>query len=215
MTTTITNGVATVDFARPGRANSLDEAGWRELRATFEALSANTEARVVLLIGSGKHFCAGMDVSVLTGLSAKIDPAVGGVAGQFQGFIEEIQGCITAIAECRKPVIAAIQGGCIGGGVAIAAACDARYCTAEAYFTVKEIDFGIVADIGTLQRLPDIIGSGLTLALALTGRRMSGAEALACGLVNRVFANRGDMLEHLTAMATGIGERPVGVVEGD
>ena len=214
MKVTVQNGVATVDFNRPQRANSLNEAGWRDLKTTFKQLGANDDVKVVILTGQGENFCAGMDLSVLAGLTDRVDSAAADVAGQFKKFITEIQGCITAIEQCGKPVIAAIQGGCIGGGVAIATACDIRYCTDSAYFVIKEVEFGIIADIGTLQRLPRIVGSSITMELALTGRPLGAERATSTGLVNATFSSRQAMLAHVTALATTIARNDRKVIQG-
>ena len=214
MKVSVQNGVATVDFNRPERANSLDEAAWRELKSTFDRLNTNKEVTVIILTGEGDNFCAGMDLSVLAGLTGRVDATGHNIAEQFKGFITEIQGCITAIEGCGKPVIAAIQGGCIGGGVAIATACDLRYCTDDAYFVVKEVEFGIVADIGALQRLPRIIGSGRTKELALSGRAMSADRAAEAGLVNDTFPSKEVMLDHLTSLAGTIADKDPAVILG-
>ena len=206
--------VAHVDFDRAAVANSLDETGWAALRDTFRTLGTNPEVNAILLTGAGKHFCAGMNVSVLTGLSQRVDPQSGPLAPQFARFITEIQDCITAIANCRQPVVAAIQGGCIGGGVAIATACDIRYCTPDAKFVVKEVDFGIVADIGTLQRLPRLIPFGLAAELAMTGRPLLADEALRCGLVNQVYSTYDKLIERALAVTVHIASKESKVTAG-
>jgi enoyl-CoA hydratase len=129
-------------------------------------------------------------------------------------FIEKIQDCITAIERCRKPVLAAIHGGCIGGGVDIVTACDMRYCTEDAYFTVKEVDFGIVADIGTLQRLPNIVQPGMAAELAFTGRKVFGVEAKAIGLVNQIFTDHESLLVGVREVAATIAAKPPLVIQG-
>ena len=214
MKVSIQNGVATVDFDRPDRANSLDLAAWHRLRDTFEELDANESVNVVVLTGSGKHFCAGMDLAVLTNFASGVDPTAGEVTEQLRRFIQDIQACVTAIERCAKPVIAAIQGGCIGGGVAIVTACDLRFCTKDAYFVVKEVDFGIVPDIGTLQRLPRIVGTGLTLELAMTGRKFLASEAVLSGLANRSYAEKTVMIEEVSKLAATIAEKDPLVTAG-
>lgn len=210
----VTNQVATLTFADPEKANALDEAAWQAMKAAFERADADPDVHVVLLTGAGKHFCAGMDLSVLGSLKERIAPTPEATERQLVAFIENIQDCITAIERCGKPVIAAIHGGCIGGGVDIVSACDMRYCTEEAYFTVKEIDLGIVADIGTLQRLPYILQPGLVAELAYTGRKVYGPEAQAIGLVNRVFVDRPALLEGVGELAAEIASKPAAVVRG-
>ncbi len=212
--TTVDNHVATISFSAPERANALDEAGWEAMRQAFEAVDAEPEVYVVLLTGEGKHFCAGMDLSVLGSLQQRMAPTPAETRQQLVDFIEGIQACITAIERCRKPVLAAIQGGCIGGGVDIVTACDIRYCTEEAYFTVKEVDFGIVADIGTLQRLPFILPPGLVAELAFTGRKLYGPEALRTGMVNQTYPSHEELLAGVRAIATTIASKPPRVIQG-
>ncbi|MFT7121417.1 MAG: enoyl-CoA hydratase [Neolewinella sp.] len=214
MNISIENQIATLTFSNPERANSLDEAAWAAMKEAFETVDADPEVHVVILAGEGRHFCAGMDLSVLGGLQERMAPTVEETRAQLVAFILGIQDCITAIERCRKPVLAAIHGGCIGGGVDIVTACDMRYCTEDAYFTVKEIDFGIVADIGTLQRLPQILQPGLVAELAFTGRKMFGPEAHATGLVNRTFSDRDAMLEQVTELAGMIAAKPPKVIRG-
>ncbi|MEM9928322.1 MAG: enoyl-CoA hydratase-related protein [Bacteroidota bacterium] len=214
ITTSVQNHIATISFAAPERANSLDEAGWEAMRAAFVAADANPEIHVIILAGAGKHFCAGMDLGVLGSLQQRMAPTPEETRQQLVDFILGIQACITAIEQCRKPVLAAIQGGCIGGGVDIVTACDIRYCTEEAYFTVKEVDFGIVADIGTLQRLPFLLPPGLVAELAYTGRKMFGPEALRTGFVNQAYADYEAMMAGVTAIATQIASKPPRVIAG-
>lgn len=214
MKTTISNHIATLTFAHPDRANSLNEADWDDMRTAFEAADANDDVHVVILTGEGKHFCAGMDLAVLGSLQSRLAPTPEETKAQLIAFIKGIQATITAIERCRKPVLAAIHGGCIGGGVDIVTACDMRYCTEDAYFTVKEIDFGIVADIGTLQRLPHILHPGLVAELAYTGRKMYGPEALASGMVNRNFPDRDALIAGVTEIAQAIATKPTKVVQG-
>ena len=175
-----TGHVATVALNRPEKANALDLNAWHELGQLFTTLDAEDGVHVVLLIGNGRHFCAGMDLAVFE----KLHPL--DRAGK-EHHILEIQRSITAIEECGKPVVALIDGGCIGGGVDLITACDLRYCTDAAYFTVKEVDLGIVADIGTLQRLPKIVSPGIAAELAFTGRKVYGPEATRIGLCNASF----------------------------
>ncbi|OAV45327.1 enoyl-CoA hydratase-related protein [Lewinella sp. 4G2] len=214
MKVTINDRIARVDFDRAATANSLDLAAWQALEDTFTGLSANDEVNVIVLTGTGKHWCAGMDLVVLHGLAAQAQPVGPETRAKLAGFIAKIQRNITAIAKCDKPVLAAIQGGCIGGGVAIATACDIRYCSADAYFVVKEIDFGIVADIGTLQRLPRIINPGLTTELAMTGRKMGADEGKSVGFVNAVLPDYEELIQHTLSVAKQIAEKDAAAITG-
>jgi enoyl-CoA hydratase len=214
MKITIADHIATLTFSNPDRANSLNEADWAAMKAAFEAVDANDDVRVVILAGEGKNFCAGMDLAVLGSLQSRLAPTPEETKAQLVAFIEGIQATITAIERCRKPVLAAIQGGCIGGGVDIVTACDMRYCTNNAYFSIKEIDLGIVADIGTLQRLPYILHPGLVAELAYTGRKMFGPEAFTSGLVNCNFPNHETLIAGVTEIARDIAAKPPKVVQG-
>ncbi|SEP65289.1 enoyl-CoA hydratase-related protein [Neolewinella agarilytica] len=214
MKTSISNHIATVTFSHPDRANALGEADWDAMGDTFRELDENDDVHVVILAGEGKHFCAGMDLAVLGSLQARAIGTKAEMIAQLETFILRIQASITAIEQCRKPVLAAIHGGCIGGGVDIISACDIRYCSEDAYFTVKEVDFGIVADIGTLQRLPYILQPGLVSELAFTGRKMFAPEALRSGLVNQSFSNRETLLAGVTEIAASIASKPPRVIAG-
>jgi enoyl-CoA hydratase len=151
-------------------------------------LDSTPEARVGVITGKGKFFTAGIDLTLLMGLGAKIeDDCDGRRREKLRRLILKLQDTLSSIERCRKPVLAAIHGACIGGGIDLITACDMRYCSANAYFTVKEIDVGMTADVGTLQRLPHLVGDGMARELAYTGRRVEGPEAQQMRLVNRCF----------------------------
>jgi enoyl-CoA hydratase len=175
-------------FNRPEKANALHAAAWAELESAFEYLDEAEEVRVVILSGEGKHFCSGIDISLLMSVTENVDQACGARSREkLRKQILQLQAPINAIERCNKPVIAAISGGCIGAGVDIVSACDLRYCSSDAYFSVREIDVGMVADLGTLQRLPKIIPDGFVREMAFTGRNVAAAEAERIGLVNKCF----------------------------
>ncbi len=180
--------VCRVDFNRPRKANCLDATMWKELKAVFHRLDGLQEVRAVVLGGQGRFFSAGIDLEFLLAVQQELKSMSHGHRQEYlQRFIVDLQSSVNAIEQCRKPVLAAIQGACVGGGVDIAAACDMRYATAATRFSVKEVDLAIVADLGSLQRLPGIVGEGIARELAFTGRDFNGEEALAMGLVNRLF----------------------------
>jgi len=196
------NKVATVSFNRPDKANALHMEAWEEMKLIFEHLSQTPEARVIILKGEGKHFCAGIDLELLMSLNEMKKVSCEGKRGeQIRKFVLNLQDTVSAIEKCAKPVIAAIHNGCIGGGVDIAAACDLRYSTNDAYFTIKEIDMGMVADLGTLQRLPKLIAPGIVSEMAYTGRKVSGPEASKIGLVNRSFETIEELMIGVTELA--------------
>jgi enoyl-CoA hydratase len=187
--TELDGAVATVTLNRPDKANALSAAMWQELRAAMRWADETDAVRVVILRGAGRHFTAGIDLAMLAGIEREIqDDCPGRSREKLRRLILDLQDCLTSIERCRKPVLAAIHGACVGGGVDLAVACDMRYCSAEARFAVKEIDIGMTADVGTLQRLPRLIGEGLARELAYTGREVNGDEAQALRLVNRCFA---------------------------
>ncbi|MEL6654832.1 MAG: crotonase/enoyl-CoA hydratase family protein [Bacteroidota bacterium] len=201
----ITDHLATVSFNRPEKANSLHEQAWEEMPQVFQQLHDDPEVRVIILQGEGKHFCAGIDLSTLMNLQRfNSIPCEGRKREALRKFIFKLQDAISAIEECRKPVLAAIHGACVGGAVDIIAACDMRYCSQDAYFSIKEIDLGLVADIGTLQRLPKILQPGIVAELAYTGRKVEGAEAAAIGLCNRVHEDKEQLYASVRELAATI-----------
>ncbi|MEH6593154.1 MAG: crotonase/enoyl-CoA hydratase family protein [Halioglobus sp.] len=205
--------VATVCLNRPDKANSMNAPMWTDLQACFEWLDSEPSVRVVVLAGNGKHFCAGLDLAmfgVLHGESS--DPARR--AEHLRRTLLGLQDNLTAIEKCRKPVLAAIHGTCIGGGVDMTCCCDIRYASEDAYFSIKEIDIGMTADVGTLQRLPRIIPDGVVRELAYTGRKMTAQEAREVGFVNRVFSDRQTLLEEVTRIAQEIASKSPLAIRG-
>ena len=185
---TLDAGVATIALNRPDKANAMSEPMWYEIKQAMEWLDSTPEARIGIITGKGKFFTAGIDLTLLMGLGAKIeDDCDGRRREKLRRLILELQDTLSSVERCRKPVLAAIHGACIGGGIDLITACDMRYCSANAYFTVKEIDVGMTADVGTLQRLPHLVGDGMARELAYTGRRVEGPEAQQIRLVNRCF----------------------------
>ncbi|MEL7123248.1 MAG: crotonase/enoyl-CoA hydratase family protein [Bacteroidota bacterium] len=208
----IENQIATVSFNRPNKANALTAESWKEMQQIFESLSENPEVRVVILTGEGRNFCGGIDLSMLMSIN-QVDIKDNGRRNEaFLKLGTGLQTSVNAIEKCTKPVIAAIQGACVGGGVDIIAACDMRYGTLDSYFSIKEIDLGMVADLGTLQRLPKIINSGIVSELAFTGRKVDGQEAEKIGLISRTYENKDSMMASITEIASTIaGKSPLSV----
>lgn len=211
----IENHIAHVAFNRPDKANSLHAPAWDEMQQIFNDLAQNSDVRVIVLSGEGKHFCAGIDLEMLMSLQQfNTIKCEGRKREKLREFIFKLQNAITSIEKCRKPVIAAIHNGCIGGAVDIVSACDMRFCSAEAYFTIKEIDLGLVADIGTMQRLPTILNPGIMAEMAYTGRKMYGDEALKRGLVNSCYSDKETMMHKVMALAKTIAGKSPLVVRG-
>ena len=212
----VAGGVAEVELSRPEKSNAMNRAMWMELRATFRYLDALPAARVIMLSGAGKNFCAGIDIDMLMNIGAidQLDRCPGRMRELLRLQVLDLQDVISSLDHCRKPVLAAIHGACVGGGVDLVTAADMRYCTEDARFIVKEIDLGLVADVGTLQRLPKVIGDGMAREMAYTGRPVAGPEAKEIGLVNRCFSTRETMLEGVRALARQIAAKSPLAVRG-
>ncbi|MEH6519253.1 MAG: crotonase/enoyl-CoA hydratase family protein [Halioglobus sp.] len=213
LTLSVEDKVATVCLNRPDKANSMNTAMWTDLQACFEWLDSEPSVRVVVLAGNGKHFCAGLDLAMFGALHGESsDPARR--AEHLRRTILGLQDNLSAIEKCRKPVLAAIHGTCIGGAVDMTCCCDIRYASEDAYFSIKEIDIGMTADVGTLQRLPRIIPDGVVRELAYTGRKMTAQEAREVGFLNRVFSDRQTLLEEVTRIAQEIASKSPLAIRG-
>jgi delta(3,5)-delta(2,4)-dienoyl-CoA isomerase len=239
------SGVAWLSLHRPTRFNALDAGLFHSLPLAIAKLDGNPDVRVIVLTGSGAHFCAGIDLSTFAQIAGgggggrrnqtkkkeSEEPSqqgeetsssessnfssscVGREREKLRRDLKELQSSFTAFEECRKPVIAAIHGACIGGGIDMITACDLRYCTKDASFSAKEVDLAITADLGTLQRLPRLIGHGNTMELALTGRKFTGSEAKSMGLVQDVYDSKAEMLAAVETLAKQIASKsPLAVV---
>jgi enoyl-CoA hydratase len=205
--------VVVVALNRPDKANSMNAAMWDELQLCFEWIDQEPSVRVAILAGNGKHFCAGLDLSMFSGI-LPASSEQGRAREGMRRTILRMQDNLSAIEKCRKPVLAAIHHTCIGGGIDMTTCCDMRYCSADAYFSIKEIDLGMTADVGTLQRLPRLIGDGMVRELAYTGRRLEAQEARELGLVNRVFADRDALLQGVMEIARQIASKAPLAVRG-
>jgi enoyl-CoA hydratase len=200
--------IAQVSFNRPEKSNALHMDAWIEMKEIFDTLSSTPEVRVIILFGEGKHFCSGIDLELLRSIKQFKDiPSSEERAEKIKDLILTLQEAVTSIEKCSKPVIASVDNGCIGGGVDIISACDLRYCTKDAYFTIKEIDLGMVADLGTLQRLPKVISSGVVAEMAYTGRNVFGDEANTIGLVNECFESKEDLTKGVDKIAKTIARK--------
>jgi enoyl-CoA hydratase len=199
--------IAHLVLNRPVDMNTMNPVFWRELDEVLTQLHAGNEARALVISSTGKHFSAGMALETFGGEIALDDATPQGRAAVYD-LLTDMQGTFTKLESLRIPVIAAIQGGCIGGAVDMVTACCVRYATADAFFCIQEINIGMVADVGTLQRLPKLMPFGLVKELAYTGRRLPAARALACGLVNEVFDSQPAMLEAALQCAREIAAKP-------
>ena len=200
--------IATIRLNRPDKANAMSAIMWQEIRQAFEWADSTPEVRVAVLQAEGKYFTAGIDLQMMMGMNARIANDCDGRSREaMRRVILDLQDSLTSLERCRKPVLAAIHGGCIGGGIDLITCADMRYASADAYFTIKEIDIGMTADVGTLQRLPKLVGDGITRELAYTGRNFDAAEAQQIGLVNRVFESREALWEGVHQIAATIASK--------
>jgi enoyl-CoA hydratase len=213
VTTSDDGFVAEVALIGPGKGNACGPDFWREIPLVFRALDEDPTVRAVLVRGEGKNFTYGLDLAAMA-------PTLGGAGGQaaertgFLDTIERMQAAMDAVESCRKPVIAAAQGWCIGAGVDLISACDIRVASADAKFSVREVKVAIVADMGSLHRLPAIIGEGMTRRLAMTGEDVDALSALAMGLVSEVHESPEELLTGARALTAQVAANPPLVVQG-
>ncbi len=202
-----------VRLNRPESANAVNMPMWRELQATFDWADGAAEVRAIILSGEGKHFCAGIDLSMFADITYEHeDPSRANE--QFVDHLQGLQRNLQSLRNCRKPVLAATHGACVGAAIDMICYADMRYCMAETTFCVKEIDIGIVADVGTLQNLPGLMPDGLVRELALTGRKMDAEEAKISGFVTRVYPDREALMAGVRAIARELAEKTPLAVRG-
>ncbi len=198
------NGVAHLQLCRPERMNTMAPPFFPAIRDTVEALNAEGRTRVLVISSTGKHFSAGMALDVFAGGMGMLDTSDARKRLAFQDGLRQLMRCFDALENARFPVVAAIQGGCIGGALDLAAACDLRVASADAFFTVQEIHIGMAADLGVLQRLPKIVPPGVAREMAYTGERLGAERALQLGLVNAVLPDATAALDHALKLAASI-----------
>lgn len=206
--------IAHVQINRPEKLNAMNADFWTEIIDIFQWADDTDEVRVVVLSGAGKHFSAGIDLALLAQAATRLGKDTGRNARALRKTILELQGSFNAVDRCSKPVLAAIQGYCIGGGIDLISACDMRYCSADAQFSIKEIDMGMAADVGTLQRLPRLIGDGIMRELAYTGRNVEAEEARRIGLVNNVYTDHSALLDGVMEIARQIAAKSPIAIRG-
>lgn len=199
--------IAHLSLNRPERLNTMSPPFFPAVRDAVAALNAEGRARVLVLSSTGKHFSAGMALEVFGGqndVARMLEMTNARARLAFQDYLRQLMRCFDVIEQARFPVIAAIQGGCIGGGLDLAAACDLRVCSADAFFSVQEIHIGMAADLGVLQRLPKIVPPAVAREMAYTGDRLGAERALATGLANAVLPDAAAALARAMEMARAI-----------
>ena len=211
----VSDQIAHLQFCRPTELNSMNKAFWLELPQAIRDIEANSDARVIVISSSGKHFSAGMDLGVFSDSKAvpmSGDP--GRMAENLRRVVLQLQDSLSSLEKVRLPVLTAVQGGCIGGALDLVCASDMRYCTADSYFNIKETEIGMTADVGTLQRMPKLMPAGIVRELAYTGRKFLAAEALQLGFVNQVFDTQEAMLDGVMTIAKQIAQNSPLAVTG-
>jgi enoyl-CoA hydratase len=197
-------GITHLQLCRPERLNTLTPAFFRALRDAVQALDDAGQTRVLLLSSTGRHFSAGMALETFDGGLPMLDTDTARKRLAFQDGLRRLMQTVDVLEAARFPVICAVQGGCIGGALDLAAACDIRVASADAFFTVQEIHIGMAADMGVLQRLPKIVPPAVARQMAYTGERVGAERALAVGLVNAVLPDADALQAHALDLARQI-----------
>ncbi|HUO90920.1 MAG TPA: enoyl-CoA hydratase-related protein [Rhizomicrobium sp.] len=209
----IANHIAHIQLNRGAELNTMVPEFWTELPTIVRDIDDNARARVIVISSTGKHFSAGMDLAVFTGggsagtSAARSQQERGRVRASLRLSVLDIQKSFNVLEEARMPVLVAIQGGCVGGGVDLASACDCRYTTEDAFFVIQEINIGMTADVGTFPRLCNLMPTGMVRELAYSGRRLPARKAMELGFVNEIFPNQQAMLGHVMGIAKDIAEK--------
>ena len=212
----VKNHVGNLVLSRPDELNTMSRDFWVELGEVLEVINRDSDIRVVVMSSTGKHFCAGMDLNAFSNGVENIPddkkPDHARVGEALYRVAKELQEYITTLEKIRVPVIAAIQGGCIGGAVDMVTACDIRLASDDAFFCIQEINIGMAADVGTLQRLPKIIPDSKMREMAYTGRRMYADEAKEAGLISDKFESHEELLNAANKLAKEIASKsPVAI----
>jgi len=211
---TIEDHIAHLVLNRPEKANSMSSAFWTELPQILEELASDSRVRVLVISGEGKHFSSGIDLSVFESFFGMMqaEPARATIAARKE--ILRLQETFNAIENARFPVIAAIHGVCMGGAIDMICACDLRLAAQDTRFSIEEINIGMAADLGTLQRMPKLIPPTIVKELAYTGRTFSAEEALSWGFVNSVHADQESCVNAAMALASKISQKSPAAIAG-
>ena len=211
---TIEDKIAHIKLNRPEKRNAMNREFWEELPAAVRKIDEDASARVIVISSTGPIFSAGIDVSMLADIGGMPDKNRPTHGAEFYTTVKRLQDSFTALEACRIPVIAAIQGGCIGGAVDLITACDMRYGTDDSYITIYEINVGMTADVGTFPRILNHLPEGIVRELAYTGRKMGAAECERRGLYNGVYETHEAMLVGVMEVAKDIASKPPLAVYG-
>ena len=203
----IEDGIAHIELTRGSEFNTMNKAFWPEMVKIFGEIENAPLARVVVLSGQGRHFTSGLDLNDFTAGLTTTEGEPARSAEALRRTILNMQETMSVLDRCRLPVLAAIQGACIGGGIDLISACDIRYCTEDAFFCVQETNIGMTADVGTLQRLPHMLPYGILRELTYTGRRMMASEARKWGLVNKIYSDKAALLNGVKEIAQEIASK--------
>lgn len=206
-TVEVAHKVAHLVLSRPDELNTMTRAFWRELPEIVDGLSAAGQTRALVVSSTGRHFSAGMDLAVFADHGAANGTEIGRARAQVLLSARALQGALSSLERARMPVLAAVQGGCVGGALDLVAACDLRYAADDAFFVIQETNIGMTADVGSLQRLPKVMPAGVVRELAYTGRRLPAQRAREVGLVNEVYASHDDLLAGVMDTAHEIAAR--------
>jgi len=197
--------VAHIQLSRPEKRNSMVSSFWKDLPEIVSSLDASGEIRAIVISSTGPHFTSGIDLSLLSNSAGNEESqSTQHRAGRFYHLVKRLQDSFSSFEHARVPVLAAVQGGCIGAGVDLVSACDMRYSTKDAFFTIQETNIGMTADVGTFPRLSHLMPDGVVRELAYTGRPLNADEALQWGLVNAVFDSQDELLNHVMGIAKQI-----------
>ena len=211
----IEDHVAHIQMSRPNEMNSMNKAFWKELPDLVNQLDESAMARAIVISSTGKHFSAGMDLGVfMSGDAVPMTGDPGRMGENLRRVVLQLQDSLSSLERIRIPVLVAIHGGCIGGALDLVCAADCRYATEDAFFTIKETELGMTADVGTLQRFPKLVSPGIVRELAYTGRKFSAQEAKDMGLVNAVYPDQESLLAGVMDVAKAIAKNSPLAVTG-
>ena len=211
----IEDHVAHIQMSRPNEMNSMNKAFWKELPVLVKKIDEEALARAIVISSTGKHFSAGMDLGVfMSGDAVPMTGDPGRMGENLRRVVMQLQASMSSLEEIRIPVLVAIHGGCIGGALDLVCAADCRYATEDAYFTIKETELGMTADVGTLQRFPKLVSAGIVRELAYTGRKFNAQEAKDMGLVNAVYPDQESLIAGVLEVAKSIAKNSPLAVTG-